>query len=74
MCSHVPVCIIRVFFDFRIFSRKSRSQQKLAKRITHFAIQFRSKNLTYFMNLSSLDIENAPATQPKTCLTLEILQ
>ena len=54
------------FFDFRIFSRKSRSQQKQAKRITHFAMQFRTKNLTYFKKLNSLDIEYAPPTQLKT--------
>ena len=53
---HIPKNIIRVFFlDFRFSSRKSQSQQKLAKTFTHFTIQFRSKDL---MNLSSLDIEN----------------
>ena len=46
------------FFNFRFSSRKSQSQQKLAKKITHFTIQFRSKNLTHFTNLNSLDIEN----------------
>ena len=46
------------FFNFRFFSRKSQSKQKLPKKITHFTIQFRSKNLTHFMNLISLDIEN----------------
>ena len=46
------------FFDFRFFSRKSQSQQKLPKKFPHFTIQFRSKNLTHFMNLTSLDIEN----------------
>ena len=55
----VPVDIIRVFFfDFRFFSRKSQSQQKLAKKITHFTIQFCLKKLTHFINLNSLDIEN----------------
>ena len=39
-------------------SRKSQSQQKLAKKITHFTIQFVSKNLTHFTSLNSLDIEN----------------
>ena len=29
-----------------------------AKKITHFIIQFCSKNLTHFTNLNSLDIEN----------------
>ena len=45
-------------FNFRFFSRKSQSQQKQPKRITHFIIQFRLKNLTHFMNLNLLDIEN----------------
>ena len=45
-------------FNFRFCSRKSQSQQKLAKNITHFTIQFRSKNPTHFTNLYSLDIEN----------------
>ena len=39
----VPIDITRVFFlNFRFSSRKSQSQQKLAKKITHFTIQFRS--------------------------------
>ena len=46
------------FLIFRLFSRKSQSQQKLAKKVTHFTIQFRSKNLTHFTKLNSLDIEN----------------
>ena len=46
------------FLIFRFSSRKSQSQQKLAKKITHFTIQFRSKNLIHFTNLNSLDIEN----------------
>ena len=46
------------FFNFRISVRKSQSQQKLAEKITHFTIQFRSKNLTHFTNLSSLDVGN----------------
>ena len=45
------------FFNFRFFSRKSQSQQKLAKKITHFTIQFCSKNLTNFTKLNSIDIE-----------------
>ena len=50
--------MIRGFFNFRFSNRKSQSQRKLATTITHFTIQFRSKNLTYFTNLNSLDIEN----------------
>ena len=55
---HVPVDIIRFFLIFSLPSRKSQSQQQLAKKITHFTIQFRSKHLTHFANLNSLDIEN----------------
>ena len=50
--------IIRFFKNFRFSSRKSQSQQKLAKKFTHFAIQFHSKNLTHFTNLNSIDIES----------------
>ena len=47
------------FFFFLWFSsRKPQSQQKLAKKGTHFTIQFHSKNLTQFKNLNLLDIEN----------------
>ena len=46
------------FFNFRFSSRKSQSQQKLAKNITHFTIQFCSKNLTHSKKLNLLDIEN----------------
>ena len=46
---HVPVDII--FFS----SRKFQNQQQLAKKITHFTIQFRWENLTHFTNLN---IEN----------------
>ena len=45
------------FFNFRFSSRKSQSQQKLAKKMTYFTTKFRSKNLTHFTNLNSLDIE-----------------
>ena len=41
----------------RFSNRKSESQQKLATMITHFTIPFRSKNLTYLMNLNSLNIK-----------------
>ena len=47
-----------LFFEFRFSSRKSRSHQKLAKMISHFTIQFRSKNLIHFTNLKSPVIEN----------------
>ena len=41
-CPDVPVDAIReFFFNFKTSSRKSQKQQKLAKKITHFTIQFR---------------------------------
>ena len=53
------------FLDFRFSSRKSQSQQKIAKKITHFSKRFNSKHLIFFMKhltffiyLNSLDIEN----------------
>ena len=45
-----------IISDFLAESLKAR--KKLPKKITHFAMQFRSKSLTHFMNLNSLDIEN----------------
>ena len=55
---HVPLDIITVFFNFRFSIRKSQSQQNVVKKIIHFTIQFRSKNLTHLTNLNSLGIEN----------------
>ena len=56
-CADVSVDIVRVFFNFRFSSRKSQSQQKVAKKITFYnTVSF--KNLTHFTNLRSLDIEN----------------
>ena len=46
------------FFNFIFSSRKSQSQQKPAKKTTHFTIQFLSKNLIHFANLNSPDPEN----------------
>ena len=63
ICSQVPVQIIRVFFFFfffsiiKIFSQKSLCQQKLAKMITQFTIQFRLKNLTRFTTSSYLTLK-----------------
>ena len=54
ICPDVSVDIIILFFNFGFSSRKSQSQQKLAKKITHFTIQFCSKNFTHFANLNSL--------------------
>ena len=41
---------------FGIYLLTSDCHQKQAKKITHFTIQFRSKNLTHFTNLNSLNI------------------
>ena len=41
-----------------LFNFRFHSKQNLAKKITHFTIQSRSKILTHFTNLNSLDIEN----------------
>ena len=57
---HVLVDIISFFFfNFRFSNRKSQSQQKPVKKITHFTIQFCSENLAHFANLNSLDIGNS---------------
>ena len=48
---------IRVFF-ISDCNRKSQSQQKIAKKITHFTIQFRLKDLTHFTNLNPFEIKN----------------
>ena len=45
------------FFNFRFSSKKSQSQQKLAKKRSHILL-FWSKNFTHFTNLKSLGIEN----------------
>ena len=55
---HVSMDIIRVFLFSWFTSRKPQNLQKLAQKMTHFTIQFRSKNLAHFKNLNSLDIEN----------------
>ena len=52
-------------FYSRFSSRESQRQQRLVKKITHFTIQFRSKNLIQFTNLNSPDIENNML--PKKC-------
>ena len=46
------------FFSFQIFQQKGLKPTKLAKKITHFTIQFHSKNLTHLTNLNSLGVEN----------------
>ena len=46
------------FFSFQIFQQRPSKPTKLAKKITQFTIQFRSKNLTHFTNLNSLGVES----------------
>ena len=41
---------------FRFSCKKFQSQQKPAKKVTHFTIQFHAKNLTLFTSLNSLNI------------------
>ena len=57
---HISVDISRVLLllFFLISSRKSQKQRKLGKNLTHFTIQFCLNNLTHFVNLNSLGIEN----------------
>ena len=43
--------------NFRFSSRKSQSQKKLAKKITHFTIQFLSKNLTILLASTQLTLK-----------------
>ena len=59
-------------FLIQVFWLKVSKSTKLAKKITHFTIQFRSKNLTHFTNLNSLNITKkyTPATQSNTCFWL----
>ena len=42
--------------SFRFSGRKSQSQQKLAKKITHFTVQVSLKKPFHFTNLNSLNI------------------
>ena len=46
------------FFSIQIFQQKGLKPTKLAKKITHFTIQFHAKNLTHLTNLNSLGVEN----------------
>ena len=64
----VPVGIIRDIFNFRFSKRKSQSQQKLAKKFTHFTIQFLSKNLTHLISTSLTLTTNCSRNTAKTLL------
>ena len=52
------VDIICVLSNFRLSSRKSQDQHKIAKTITHFTKKVFAKNLTNFVNLNTAGIEN----------------
>ena len=45
-----------LYFNLRFSVIQSQSQQKLVKKITYFAINFRLENLTYFITLNLLNI------------------
>ena len=54
-------------FKFRFFSRKSQSQQKLAKNIIYFTMQLYTKtSLIWQPQLTQHRTKYTPATQPKT--------
>ena len=59
--------------NFRFCGRKSQSQQKLAKRITHFTIQFCSKKRHSFYKpqLTQHYKKQTPTTLRKTVLALQ---
>ena len=54
---HVPVDIIRVFIipEFVVENLKVNKNQR--KKITHFIMQFCSRNLTHFTNLNSFEMK-----------------
>ena len=51
------------FFLISDFLVEILEANKTSEKITHFTIQFRSKNLTNFTNLDSLDIESNMLSQ-----------
>ena len=55
MIKNLIFVVYQLILDFLVEVSKP---TKLAKRFTHFTIQFRSKNLTHFTNLNSLKIIN----------------
>ena len=58
VCPDFPEDIIRFFFfNFRFSSRKSQSQQKLARKITHFIIQSFSNTSLILRNSTHLTLE-----------------
>ena len=55
---HVPVGIIRVFIIPEFVAENLKANKHQRKKITHFIIQFCSRNLTHFTNLNSFETEN----------------
>ena len=55
---HVPVDIIRVFIIPESVAENLKTNKHQQKKITHFIIQFCSRNLTHFTNLNSFETEN----------------
>ena len=60
------------FFNFRFSSKKSQSQQKLAKKITHFTVLIKKLYSFYKPQVTWHWKWYAPSTQPKAFLTLQI--
>ena len=56
--------------NFRFPCRKSQSQQKLAKKITHFSMHFRSKKAHLFYGPQLTYRKYTSAPKPKICLWL----
>ena len=74
ICPDVPMYITRIFFNFRFSSRKSQSQQKLAKKIYILQYSFTQKTSLILQNSTHLTPKiTCSQTQQKTFLTLQIL-
>ena len=75
ICPDIPEGIIRGFFNSRFSSRKSQSQQRLAKNITHFTIQSCSKTSLILQTSTQLTLKVICfRNTAKTFLTLQIFQ
>ena len=55
---HVPVDIISLFIPEFVAENLKANKNQQKRSLTLFTIQFRAKNLTYFRNLNSFEIEN----------------
>ena len=74
---HIPVDIIRVFFNFRFSCRKSQSQQKLAKNISPLILQysFAQKTSPILRTLTHLTLKTICSRNTvNSVLTLKIFQ